>query len=63
MDLMPKSLAGKFKVINTPFKFSRTRYRVEQVSPNLGEHTQEILTNLLGIPQEESDSLRKLPVI
>ena len=55
--------AGKFKVVNTPFKFSRTPHRVEQASPDLGEHTQEILTDLLGMPQEQIDNLRKQQVI
>jgi CoA:oxalate CoA-transferase len=49
--------AGKFSVVNTPFKFSRTPYKVEQISPELGEHTHEVLGKLLGMTPEE---IRKL---
>jgi len=54
---------GSFKVVNTPFKFSRTPYNVERASPDLGEHTQDILTQLLGMTQDEISELRRLNVI
>ncbi len=49
--------AGKFGVVNTPFKFSRTPYKVERASPELGEHTHEILNKLLGMTKEEISKL------
>jgi len=55
--------AGKFKVVNTPFKFSRTPCRVERASPDLGEHTQEVLSHLLGMTGEEIARLRELNII
>ncbi len=55
--------AGKFKVANTPFKFSRSKCRIEQASPDLGEHTEEILTNLLNMSKGEISRLRELHVI
>ncbi|HEY41285.1 MAG TPA: CoA transferase [Dehalococcoidia bacterium] len=45
--------AGTFKVVNTPFRFSRTQYNVERASPDLGEHTHDVLRHLLGMTPEE----------
>jgi CoA:oxalate CoA-transferase len=55
--------AGRFKVVNTPFRFSRTPSRVEQVSPELGGHTQDVLGQLLGITETEIAELKKSGVI
>ena len=55
--------AGTFKVVNTPLKFSRTPYKVEQASPDLGQHTQEVLSNLLGMTPEEISTLEDSGVI
>jgi CoA:oxalate CoA-transferase len=55
--------AGAFKVVNTPFKFSRTPCTVEKASPELGEHTQEIMIQLLGMTGEEISTLEGLGVI
>lgn len=54
---------GNFRVANTPFKFSRSKCRVERASPDLGEHTEEILTTLLGMSEGEIGRLRELGVI
>ena len=56
-------VAGAFKVVNTPFKFSRTPCIVERASPDLGEHTQEVLNQLLGMTSEEISRLAGLGVI
>ena len=55
--------AGNFKVVNTPFKFSRTQYKVERASPDLGEHTHEVLRYLLGMTPEEIGALEDTGVI
>ena len=55
--------AGDFKVVNSPFKFSRTPYKTERAAPDLGEHTEEILSQLLEIPREKIDWLRESGVI
>ncbi|MDP2917063.1 MAG: CaiB/BaiF CoA-transferase family protein [Dehalococcoidia bacterium] len=55
--------AGKLRVVNTPFKFSRNECRVEKASPELGEHTEEILTGLLGMTVEEVGRLREQQAI
>jgi CoA:oxalate CoA-transferase len=55
--------AGSFKVVNTPFNFSRTPHRVERAAPDLGEHTEETLVSLLGMTKEEIGELRESRVI
>jgi len=55
--------AGKFRVVNTPFKFSRTPYKVEQASPDLGQHTQEVLSRLLGMTHKEIKKLKDSGVV
>jgi len=51
------------KAINTPIKLSRTPGRVDQPSPGLGEHTEEVLSSLLGLGQEQILGLRQSGVI
>jgi crotonobetainyl-CoA:carnitine CoA-transferase CaiB-like acyl-CoA transferase len=36
----------KFKIVNSPVKFSRTPARVASLAPELGQHTEEILLEL-----------------
>ena len=55
--------AGSFKVTNTPIKLSRTLCKLERACPDLGEHTEEVLTELLGMTQEQLDKLRSLHAI
>jgi CoA:oxalate CoA-transferase len=55
--------AGSFKVTNTPIKLSRTLCKLERACPDLGEHTEEVLTELLGMTQEQLDKLRSLRAI
>ena len=57
------SKAGTFKVANTPFRFSRTPSGVRGASPDLGEHTQDVLSHLLGVADTEIDELRSSGVI
>ncbi|MDO9209832.1 MAG: CaiB/BaiF CoA-transferase family protein, partial [Deltaproteobacteria bacterium] len=42
------SKAGRLKVVNSPLKLSRTPVKIERACPELGEHTEEVLQNLLG---------------
>lgn len=55
--------SGDFKVVSTPLKFSRTPCQVEQASPELSAHTQEILSRLMGMTAEEIGGLRGSGVI
>jgi crotonobetainyl-CoA:carnitine CoA-transferase CaiB-like acyl-CoA transferase len=55
--------AGTLKVVNTPFKFSRTPCKVDRPAPDLGQDTQTILTSLLSMSQTEIDQMKTLKAI
>ena len=55
--------AGEFKIVNSPFKFSRTPCKVERISPELGEHTEDVLKQVLGMTPEEINRLKKAKAI
>ncbi len=55
--------AGAFKVVNTPFKFGRTPSGVERASPDLGEHTRDVLSSVLGMTEAELGALESEGVI
>jgi CoA:oxalate CoA-transferase len=55
--------AGTFKVVNTPFKFSRTPYKPDIASPELGQHTEEVLASLLQLTPAEIQKLKERKVI
>ncbi|MFQ5913013.1 MAG: CaiB/BaiF CoA transferase family protein [Nitrospinota bacterium] len=46
------------RAIDWPYKLSKTPSRIRSASPALGEHTEEILTGLLGRSAEEVSRLR-----
>jgi CoA:oxalate CoA-transferase len=54
---------GKLDVVGTPMKFSRTPCRIEKASPDLGQHTEEILTNQLNLTEDEIEDLKRDNVI
>ena len=56
-------VAGKIKMANTPIRLSLTPGEVEKASPLLGQHTEEILKELLNLTKGEIDSLRREDVI
>lgn len=60
---VPHPGIGEVRVTNTPVKLSRTPGRVERTCPELGEHTREVLTTLLGMREEELLELEKAGVI
>lgn len=55
--------AGDFKVVNTPIKLSRTHCKVERGSPDLGEHTGEVLKEILEMSEQEIDRLKRLCIV
>jgi len=54
---------GKIKLLNTPFKFSETPAEVKASPPLWGEHTREILRDVLGYKKAQIDRLLKEKVI
>ena len=54
---------GRFPLPNTPVKLSRTPGGVRGPSPDLGQHTDEVLHDLLGLSDEEIARLREAGAI
>lgn len=50
---------GKLKVVNTPFRFSRTEAGVTRAAPDLGENTAEVLRRWLSKDDAEIARLRE----
>ncbi len=57
------SRMGDMKVVGTPMKFSRTPCSVQKASPDLGEHTHEILEEMLNLSHKEIEHLKEEGVI
>jgi formyl-CoA transferase len=55
--------AQKVKLLGVPVKYSETPGSVRLPPPLLGQHTDQILSELLGYSQEEIDDLRKEGVV
>jgi CoA:oxalate CoA-transferase len=60
---MEHKTAGKVKMAGTPIKLSATPGKIETPAPDLGEHTSEVLSRLLGLSEEEIVKLREDDVI
>jgi len=54
---------GRVNVLNTPFKFSGTPARVRSSSPLRGEHTTEVLSQILDYGDAEIACLRREGVV
>jgi crotonobetainyl-CoA:carnitine CoA-transferase CaiB-like acyl-CoA transferase len=50
--------AGKIKMAGIPAKYSETKATIRRPPPRLGEHTDEILSDLLGYDPSTRESLR-----
>ena len=50
--------AGKVRMVGAPVRLSETPGAVRTPAPTLGEHTDEVLRQLLGLPAEEIADLR-----
>jgi CoA:oxalate CoA-transferase len=60
---MEHPTAGKVRTPGFPVKLSRSPASIRRPAPVLGEHNEEILTQLLGYTEEEVAGLRKTGVI
>ncbi|HYB20790.1 MAG TPA: CoA transferase, partial [Thermodesulfobacteriota bacterium] len=54
---------GKIKVTGVPVKLSQTPGAVELPPPMLGQHTEEILTGVLGYSKAEVEKLKKEKIL
>jgi benzylsuccinate CoA-transferase BbsF subunit len=54
---------GEVRIDGLPVHLSQTDWRLERGAPCLGEHTEEVLERLLGIPPEETARLREEGVV
>ena len=54
---------GKLPLSNTPVKLSRTPGGIKGPSPAVGEHTDEVLRELLSSPDDEIERLRKANIV
>jgi benzylsuccinate CoA-transferase BbsF subunit len=60
---LPHAEMGESLYNNLPFRFSRTPVRPRRPEPLLGEHTREILHELLELSQQEIDELQAQQVL
>jgi len=56
-------IAGRQKMPNTPLKFSQTPIELQEPSPLLGQHTEQVLGEWLGLSAQELAALREEGVI
>lgn len=54
---------GPMKLVNTPVKYSHSTPSIRTPPPLLGQHTDEVLREVVGISEEEIGSLRKTGVV
>jgi len=54
---------GPIKLVNTPVKYSFSEPSIRTPPPTLGQHTDEVLTQVLGYSSDEIQNLRAEGVI
>ncbi len=59
----PQAGGGQVRLIGNPIKFSETPVRYHRAPPTLGQHTDEVLAEMLDMPEQERDALRRQGVI
>jgi succinate---hydroxymethylglutarate CoA-transferase len=60
---MEHEFCGPIRMVNTPVKYSESQPRVKTVPPLLGQHTDDILRDHLGMQVEDIRALRKHGII
>ncbi|MBI4233833.1 MAG: CoA transferase [Chloroflexi bacterium] len=60
---LPHKRLGTWRYVNTPIKHSRTPGGVRQQPPDLGEHTEEVLSRFLGLSPQEVEAMRREGVV
>lgn len=54
---------GTMKLVSPPVKFSDTNPSIRSPPPTLGQHTTEVLTEVLGMKVDEVEALKSEGVI
>ena len=54
---------GPMKLVNTPVKYSFSEPSIRTPPPTLGQHTNEVLSELLGMSESDIASLKKDGVV
>ena len=54
---------GKMKLVNHPVKYSESAAGVRMPPPTLGQHTDQVLTDVLGMEVSEIEKLRQAGVV
>ncbi|KAF2097258.1 CoA-transferase family III [Rhizodiscina lignyota] len=54
---------GTMKLVNTPVKYSESKPSIRTPPPTLGQHTDEVLSDLLGMSTSDIDKLRQEGVV
>ncbi len=60
---VPHPRLGKVKMVNSPVKLSRTPATVRQSAPDLGQDTEKLLSEFLGMSRDEIDELKESEII
>jgi len=55
---MHHEYVGPIKMVNTPVKYSESKPSIRSVPPVLGQHTDEVLREVLGMSEEEIQGLK-----
>jgi len=51
------------KLVNTPVKYSYSKPSIRSAPPTLGQHTDEVLQNLLRLSSKDVEDLRREGVV
>ena len=54
---------GPMKLVSPPVKFSEAEPSIRSPPPTLGQHTDEVLTDMLGMGKDEIESLKSEGVV
>ncbi|XP_053677467.1 succinate--hydroxymethylglutarate CoA-transferase [Anopheles nili] len=60
---LPHPLAGKVKLVGPPVVYGEARNEIMSIPPQLGQHTNEVLSGLLGYGEKQIELLRKDKII
>ena len=56
---IPNASTGTWRVANTPFKMSESTTGPAGAAPGLGEHTHTVLRDMLGLSDNDIETLKK----